>query len=578
MSTQYDAIVIGSGFGGAVAACRLAEVGANVLVLERGRRWEPDAYPRDFDDAWLFDADCPQTRNGWFEFHIFPNMIVATGAGVGGGSLVYANVSEIPPEDRFERGWPEQITLAELQKYYDVAGEMLNVQEIPDNQLTRRYRLMQEAVDEINRRGNDPIERKLEKMHVAVSFDKRWSYDLPENERHTAKASFEYENAFGKRQGTCIHVGMCDVGCPVQAKNTLDLNYLARAESQGAEIRPLHLVRHIEPDGARGGYRVYYQYIGAGEYATRTIEQDFERARVVVLGAGSLGSTELLLRCRDQYQTLPYVSQFLGRDWSANGNWLTPGLYNVDDPEHGRLKRRISPTYGPTITARISYLDGEDENQERFTVEEGGVPPLLRGYLQSRMGAGAVKARNWRTKLALRALDKRLRDQDELKHVMPWFANGVDAANGRLYLTFDWLHPWRGKRLQMDWDIAKSRKLIDRIIDKHRELSEATGGRVWVPPTWKYLHDLITPHPLGGCNMGTGPHDGVVDHTGKVFGHDGLYVLDGAVVPEAIGINPSRTIAALAERNVRFVIEAIGRTAPKTPWTPPKPQQPQPPD
>jgi len=573
MSKRYDAIVIGSGFGGAVAACRLAEIGADVLVLERGRRWDPKEYPRDFDDAWLFDAGRPQERNGWFEFHVFPNMTVATGAGVGGGSLVYANVSEIPPAERFDRGWPPEITRAKLLEHYALAGEMLNVQEIPDNQLTRRYHLMQEAVDEINRRGGDPIHRKLEKMHLAVSFDERWSYDMKERNPHSAEASFDYVNAFGRKQGTCIHVGMCDVGCPVQAKNTLDLNYLARAEDQGAEIRALHLVHRIEPD-AGGGYRVYYRYIGSGAYATREVVHDFERARVVVLAAGSLGTTELLLRCRDEHQTLPYLSAFLGRDWSANGNWLTPGLYNVDDPEHGRLKRRISPTYGPTITARISFLEGEDEKQEKFTVEEGGVPPLLRGYLQARMGARAVKASDWRGKIVMRGLDKRLRDQDDLKHVMPWFANGVDAANGHLYLAVDWLHPWRGRRLQMRWNIAKSRKLIDRIIAKHRELTEATGGRLWVPPTWTIFHDLITPHPLGGCNMSETPSRGVVDHTGKVFGYEGLYVLDGAVVPEAIGINPSRTIAALAERNVRYVMKALGTTSPPKPWRPPKADEP----
>lgn len=569
MSSSYDAIVIGSGFGGAVAACRLAEAGASVLVLERGRRWEPKNYPRDFDDPWLFDSDEPQRKNGWVEFHTFPHMTVATGAAVGGGSLIYANVSEVPPAERFERGWPEEITFEKLEPYYERAGRMLDVQEIPDNQVSRRYRLMEEAVAAYNERAGDPIHRELEKMHVAVTFNQKWTYER--EDAHTDKASDEHVNAFGKKQGTCIHVGMCDIGCPVQAKNTLDLNYLARAETKGAEIRELHLVRRIEPDGVRGGYRVYYQSLAP---ESRVVRRDFERADVVVLGAGSLGSTELLLRCRDEYQTLPYVSPFLGRDWSANGNFLTPGLYNVEDPPE-RVRRRISPTYGPTITARISFLEGDDEKQEKFTVEEGGIPPIVRGYFQARLGqAKALKAPSLRAKLILRELDKRLRNYDELKHLMPWFANGVDAANGRLYLGIDWLRPWRGLRLKMDWDIAKSRELYDKIIAKHRELCELTGGRVWVSPTWTYLHDLITPHPLGGCNMGTGPHDGVVDHTGKVFGYDGLYVLDGAVVPEAIGINPSRTIAALAERNVEFVIAALGRTP--DPWTPPTPKDTEP--
>jgi cholesterol oxidase len=546
MSEPYDVIVIGSGFGGAVAACRLAEAGGKVLVLERGRRWEPGAYPRDFHDRWLYDSNRPQHLNGWLEFHIFRNMIVATGAGVGGGSLVYANVSAVPPKDTFDEGWPPEITFAELEPHYATVGEMLNVQEIPDNQLTRRYQLMQEAA------AATGVEDRFSKMPVAIRFNPEWSYDLPEDMRHTAAAAKFEDNGFGKQQGTCIHCGMCDVGCPVQAKSTLDLNYLARAESLGVQIRQLHIVRAVEP--ADGGYRVHFERVRP---RTRELLTGSEQARIVVLAAGSLGSTELLLRSRNESKTLPAVSAFVGRDWSANGNFLTPGIYNEDDPKKSRTIRRISPTYGPTITCRISFLDRPLRGQARYTVEEGGAPPLLRGYLQERLGPGAAKARNWRTKIELFALRRYIDSPDELRHVMPWFANGVDAADGRLYIGRRWLRPWE-KRLKMKWQIRKSKELIDRIIDHHRELSEATGGRVLVPPTWRFFRDLITPHPLGGCNMGTGPENGVVDHRGKVFGYDGLYVFDGAVVPESIGVNPSRTIAAVAERNVAILRDELG--------------------
>ena len=134
---------------------------------------------------------------------------------------------------------------------------------------------------------------------------------------------------------------------------------------------------------------------------------------------------------------------------------------------------------------------------------------------------------------------------------MPWFAQGVDAGDGVLYLARRGL---RGRRaLGMRWDVRRSRAVSDAIIATHRELAEATGGRVRVPPSWRFLKSLVTPHPLGGCNMGTTPADGVVDHAGEVFGHPGLYVADGAVVPRPIGLNPSKTIATLAERTAALV-------------------------
>jgi cholesterol oxidase len=136
--------------------------------------------------------------------------------------------------------------------------------------------------------------------------------------------------------------------------------------------------------------------------------------------------------------------------------------------------------------------------------------------------------------------------------MMPWFAQGVDAANGRLRLRrqFEIVGEWE---LTLDWDIARSREVMDTIVATHVALSHATGGTALVPPTWTLAHYLITPHPLGGCNMGTGPDNGVVDHRGEVFGYRNLFVLDGAIVPEAVGVNPSRTIAALAERAIRLI-------------------------
>jgi len=145
VATDFDAVVIGSGFGSAIVGCRLAEAGYKVLILERGRRWRPENYPRKLDDPSVFDHEHPEERNGWIDLRIFPNMTIVQGAGVGGGSLIYANISIEAKPELFQAGWPPEINYDELKPYYDRVGEMLAIREIPENQRPARTRLMKEA-------------------------------------------------------------------------------------------------------------------------------------------------------------------------------------------------------------------------------------------------------------------------------------------------------------------------------------------------------------------------------------------------------------------------------------------------
>ena len=525
MSASFDVIVIGSGFGGAVTACRLAEKGAKVLILERGRRWETKDYPRDLNDAWIYDSKEPHNRNGWLDFRNFGDMAVMTGAGVGGGSLIYANVSIEAKPWLFEKGWPPEITYAELKPYYDRVGKILDVQTIPDNQLTKRFLLMKEGARALGHSD------RFQKLPLAVTFDKNWSPDLedPFNDKHSKK----YTNAQGQEQGTCVHCGNCIIGCQVKAKNTLDLNYIPLAQKHGAEVRPLHVVRYIEPDKngpQTGGYRVYFDRLESGQP-----ERGSETARRVIVAAGSIGSTELLLLCRDQYKTLPNLSPRLGHNWSSNGDFLTPAFYT---------DREASPTEGPTISSAIDFLDGSVGHQ-RFFIEDGGFPNVLRNFVEE---SRKNPPKHPILQAILAGLLPLLRTEDPLGNAMPWFAQGIDAADGQLYLGRPWYAFWRKKELQMKWKIKESEPVIEAIIDMHKSLSKATGGAPWVPPTWTIFKNLTTPHPLGGCNMGADVTEGVVNHRGEVFGYPNLYVADGAIIPEAIGLNPSRTIAALAER------------------------------
>ncbi|MFP1684532.1 GMC oxidoreductase [Alloalcanivorax sp. C16-1] len=513
---SVNTLIIGSGFGGSVMACRLAERGEQVVVLERGRRWRPEDYPSVSQDHWFWDEDEPERQNGWLDFRYFGDMSIALGAGVGGGSLIYANVSIEPPPQVFEQGWPEAITHAILKPHYRTVGRMLNVQTLPDRQWTPRTRLMHESADKLGH-GH-----RFRVVPQAITFDPDWHAGL--DDAFDYRHSKPWTNEQGQRQGTCVHCGNCDLGCPVQAKNTLDLNYLARAEQKGADVRPLQQVRWIRPlEG--GDYEVGVRDLDAR--AWRRL-----RARRVIVAAGSVGSTELLLRCRDQYKTLPRLSPALGRGWTSNGDFMTPAFY----PD-----RDIAPTRGPTITSAIDYLDGSDGGA-RYFVEDGGIPDLLGNWLE-RAGRHPRLAR---TRLGAALLEYG-RDSNPFAGLMPWFGQAIDGPGGHFALGRRWYAPWKKDRLRLKWDYRFAEKAVQALAERHLRLTEATGGRAMTPATWRWFRNLVTPHPLGGCNMANTVKQGVVNHAGEVFNYPGVFVVDGATVPRALGLNPSRTIAALAE-------------------------------
>jgi cholesterol oxidase len=521
---DFDVIIIGSGFGGAITACRLAEANYKVLVLERGRRWDKTSYPRQPNDMWTWNHDKPEKEHGWLDLRVFPHMAVAQGAGVGGGSLIYANISCEAPSSAFTNGWPPEVTYAELKPYYDKVAKFMNVQKVPANQWTNRMKLMQEAATKIGK-GD-----RFKQLELAVSFDPEWTYS--QSDPFNVVNSKRFVNDQGVEQGTCVHLGNCDIGCDADAKNTLDRNYIPRAEKHGADVRPLHLVTDIAP--IDGGYKVSFDQIDSGGRVPGS-----QTARIVIVAAGSLGSTELLLRCREHNGSLPNISPFLGSHWSSNGDFLTPAFYSDRQP---------NPSQGPTIACAIDFLDRSVGGQS-FWIQDGGFPNLLKDYL-ARLDSSPEK--NIAAKMLLDAFRHMLTTNGGgITSVMPWFAQGVDAADGTMSLHHSL---FTGEPcLALQWDIGKSKQTMDTIVAMHLQLSAATGGHPVVPPTWSLMHMLVTPHPLGGCGMGTSVLDGVTNHAGEVFNYKNLYVIDGAIVPEALGVNPSRTIGALAERAAALI-------------------------
>ena len=525
MSEHFDVVVVGTGFGGAAVACRLAQAGASVLVLERGRRWTPEEYPRTPGDSWLYHPAHPQKLNGWLDLRFFRGMIVAQGAGVGGGSQCYSSVLMVADDNLFDDGWPPEITAAELAPHYANAKRMLSVVQIPEGQMTGRAKLLERAADEVGQSD------RFERVPLGVAFDPAWNYDLdnPLDVGH----SRPFVNEHGQAQGTCVHLGNCDIGCDVRAKNTLDLNYIPAAERHGAQVRPLHLVRCVEPEGS--GYTVRYDRIADGALTSGAVSADR-----VVIAAGSLGSTELLLRCRDQFRTLPAVSAALGRRWSANANVFTTAVYGADT--------HVQQSIGPTITTGMDFMDGSAGGQ-RFYIEDDGFPNMLLGALTSGLRAGRVNPLAWALQSHLR---RGLDEKNPARNMMVWLGEGVDGGDGQLRIGRAPFAPWR-KELRLTWDVSRSRRVVDEIIATQKRLSESTGGRFRVPLSWRLLRQLATVHPLGGCTTGSDPATAVVDHRGEVFGHPGLFVADGSVLPGATGRNPSLTIAALGERTAALM-------------------------
>ena len=518
MERAYDAVVVGSGFGGGITACRLAEQGWRVCVLERGRRFgagdfpdRPEQAPFAFWHHWL-------NPGGMFDLRLMKDLAVLTAAGVGGGSLVYANVQLRAPEDLFEDpAWPAAIDRPGLDRYYDRTEEALQPRETPDVPDLPKVR----SFDAMGRRAG----REPSRLPLAVHFG--------EGRRHPFSGVFQ--------QG-CDNLGRCDIGCPLLAKNTVDITYIARAEAHGAEVYPLHEVLRIDPPPEAGGrWRVGFrdlQYRIRGEV----------EAPVLVLAAGTVGSSRLLLK---NQRRLGGLSPALGTRFSGNGDALGLALDPAAEDVAGARTE-----YGPSMTSRLDYTADRG-----FMVADGGLPENFGGLLEIVRGYSALTG--WgRVVLHLKSAAARLGLTDrhvthrnvKLKRGHPigdslvFLMIGRDTASGRMRLTpllrcFD-----------IRWSKSDSAELFDGMRQAAGELAEAAEAKSFFALDAGPLGKFITVHPLGGCPMSDDPTTGVVDDGGRVHGHDGLYVLDGSIVPTALGVNPSKTIAALAERGVEQLL------------------------
>lgn len=561
---HFDAVVVGSGFGGAVTACRLAEAGLSVCVLERGRAYPPNSFPRSPHAVAKNFWDPSEGLYGMFNPWSFRKLEVLVSSGLGGGSLIYANVLIRKDEEWFVEndaevgGWrPWPVTRADLDPHYDEVEGMLDAQRYPIEhapfEATPKTRAFREAAESLE------LDHELPKLAV--------SFRSPGEEPGVGRPIHEppdRPNIHGQPRSTCRLVGECDLGCNYGSKNSLDYTYLTEAHHAGADIRTLSEVRSFAPL-TEGGYSIGYvehhpEQAEEGVPPPAPVPRTLTASRLV-LSAGTLGTTYLLLRNRS---ALPRLSQALGTRFSGNGDLLTFARRCTKIAGGEPRPRRIDPGHGPVITSRIRVgdtLDGGAATGRGFYLEDAGYPEFVNWLVETFDTHGRL----WRFRSTARRLVREYITRDPESDLgaeisgflgpavnsdtaLPLLGMGRDIPDGRMRLR------GRHGRLDVDWTKETSGAFFARMRDTARDLARELGGEFADNPIW-HLGRVITVHPLGGCPMADTDRDGVVNSYGEVFGHRGLFVADGSVMPGPVGPNPSLTIAALAERFAQHMVE-----------------------
>lgn len=550
MREHVHAVVVGSGFGGSVAAYRLAEAGRSVVLLERGKEYPPGSFARTPAEMGRNLWDPSEGLHGLFDIWSFRKLDGVVSSGLGGGSLIYANVllrkderwfvDESPlPGGGYEH-WP--VSRADLEPHYDAVERMMGATPYP-YKTTRKTEAM--------RRGAERLGLSWQRPPLAVTFASRPG-DPPV--AGAPIADQPYGNLYGQPRRTCRLCGECDIGCNDGAKNSLDHTYLSAAKHHGADLRTRCEVRAFAPL-AGGGYEVSYVVHDPAAEGHKTATGDLPPHRItcdrLILGAGSFGTTYLLLRNR---AALPGLSTTLGSRFSGNGDVLAFLLDAKDPTAHNGL-RRIEGSRGPVITSAIRVpdaLDGNGATGRGYYVEDGGYPVFAEWLVEAAQMPGTVRRAALFALARLRAQFSRTPASNISGLVsgligpgrlgdgsLPVLGMGRDVPDGVLRL--------RGDYLDVQLTAETSREYFDGLRGTMRALAADLGARFADLPT-AWAKRGITVHPLGGAPMGRHPKEGTCDAYGEVFGFPGLYVLDGALLPGPVGANPSLTIAAVADR------------------------------
>jgi cholesterol oxidase len=581
---NYDVVVVGSGYGGSIAASRMARArradgsALTVALLERGKEYLPGAFP----DTPLkvvpelqvtFHDHHEGSDTALYDLHVNDDLHVFVACGLGGGSLINAGAAVIPDPRVFaDPAWPDEMReeAARISKLMADrnAGSPLQGVEFGDDHLADGFERAAQMLRPTPYPENFPKPAKLAALEAMAQATGAPCVRVPINVHFGATGP----NHVGVEQTACHGCGDCMTGCNHGAKNTLVMNYLPDAKRHGAEIYTHAIVTHVSPDPDGEGWLVHYRMAGSGE-TSFDAPPNFIRAGIVVLGAGALGSTGILMRSREK--GLP-LSDTLGHQFTGNGDvvgWAYGMADRVNGVGSGAARPDANDPVGPCITGIIDLRGMDKPLDEGMIIEEGSLAGAMAPLLPAAFGisdtlwgeGGKQRVSGWlRESWYKFAGMSGGAYRGKMAHTQTLLVMSHDGAAGKVEL--------HGDVPRVVWPGVGTLPENMKIHEELKRLTIARSGTYVRNPVWSDMlgKDLITVHPLGGCPMGKSGATGVVDHKQRAFKgnggatgtetHEGLYVMDGSVIRRSVGVNPLMTISAFAERACALIAKDRGWT------------------